>query len=558
MKTQIKIAVTCFALLAGTGAFSQTLQDAIRFTDNEQYDKAATAFRALVATDPTNGDNLYYFGVLMLKTEETDSACSLFKKAVDINPTNPLSHAGMARCYFATGKAELANQELVYAKSLIVSQSGKKGTLTPQRQAVLYNEIAKSYLPYNPDAAIECTNQAERTDPKNVETFLIRGDALQVKDPVNSSTPIALYQKAAAMDPTSSKAWVRIGTVYAAGKNMPLAISYYNKALSIEPNFGPAYRNRGEAQYQLHKYDSASMSFQKYLELNNDCYSRYRYSAFLFKSGDYESAITQGQQVLACDSTITVMYRIIGRSYADMKTPDPAQAVYYINLFLQKADPKRISPDDYVYRGRALSKNKQDSLAIFDYQKAMQLDTNRKDIYFDFATSYFKMKKYDSAAVYYQKKIDNTIKPGLNDYFALGQAFYYANNFPQADSAFKKVTQMDPKNPMGWLWRGQTNAKMDPETKTDFARTYYETFYDLAIVDKEKNKAGLITASKYLGGYHYIHKNFGCAKAYFQFALELKPEDAALKKQLEEKELKTAPAVEIGTCKLPVTTGGSN
>jgi tetratricopeptide (TPR) repeat protein len=566
MKTPMKFAAAIFALFAGAGIHAQTLQDAIRFTENEQYDKAKSAFRQLIVKEPTTGDNFFYFGDLMLKTEDPDSARVLFQKGVDINATNPLTHVGLARYYMYTGKVAEGQKEIAYARSLVSTQAGKKGTaeMPNTRQAMILLEIAETYTwatQPDPDAAIQLTNDAEKIDPKNPNIFLQRGDALWKKDQVNASAPITNYQQAAKLDPKSSIAYFRIGSVYASGQNMPLAISFFNKALSVDPTFAPAYRARGEAQYQIAKFDSASISYQKYLELNNDCYSRYRYSAFLYKSGDYDNAIKQGQMVLACDSSITVVYRIIGRSYAEMKTPDPVQAVTYMNLFFAKqkiyGKPK-VSPDDYVIRGRAYSKNNLDSLAVLDYKNAITVDTSRKDIYFDFATSYFKMKKYDSAAVYYRKKIDASTKPAAGDWYALGQALYRQKDYANADSAFKKVTELDPKNPSGWVWRGRMNAQLDPQdvSKKGLARPYYEMYIELAGVDKEKNKKDLIVAAGYLASYHHFTmKNYACSKAYYQYMQELDPaNEAATTALTKDKDVKAATAADINTCKLPAAT----
>lgn len=563
MKTQLKTAAAFIALFISAGVSAQTLQEAIRLTDNEQYQKAKGVFTKLVTAEPTNGDYFFYFGDLMLKMEDTDTALVLFKKGVDINPMNPLTHVGMARHMMYTGKTAEGQKEIAYAKSLVSTQAGKKEmNMTPARQALVFLEIAETYTwAQSPDyaAAIELTNQAEKLDPKNPEVFLVRGDALYSKDPVNGSPAIAAYTQASKLDPKNVKAYERIGTLYANGKNMVSAIAYYNKALAIDPGFAPAYARRGEAQYQLGKFDSASISYKKYLELNDDCYSRYRYAAFLYKSGDYEGAIREGNTTLACDSSITVLYRIIGRSYMEMKTPDPVNAIKYYQLFFVKQKQygktyPSITADDHVNLGKAYVKNNQDSLGVEEYNKAMALDTTRKDIYFDVAGAYFKMRRYDQAALFYKKKIDQSSDGGnISDWNAYGRALFLLKDYVHADSAFRRVTMIDPPNPIGWYWRGRANAAIDTDFKSDSTRYFYEVYSDLAMKDKERNKKDLIIASKYLAGYHFIKKNYACSKAYFQLVLELDPTDAGVKKQLDtDKDLKAATAVDPGTCKLPV------
>lgn len=560
MKTQLKYITAFVTLLFCARISAQALPDAIRLLDGEQYEKAKGLLKQLIASEPTNGDNFYYFGDLLLKTDDPDSAKIIFQKGLNINGTNPLVHVGMARYYFATGNSAEGEKELsANAKSLLSTQSGSKGTITPQRQAVIYLAIAETEIMSsspNYDDAINMTNMAEKQDPKNPNVFLIRGDVLYKKDPVNGTPAITEYLKAVKLDPKSCKGNLRIGNIYANGKNMAAAIGYYNIALKTDSTFAPAWRFKGEAEYMQTKFDSASYCYNHYLKLNNDCYSRYRYCAFLYKSGDYDNAITQGGQVLSCDSSITVVYRILGRCYLEKKVAEPQKAIDMFNLFFVKQKVYGKPPilaDDYLNLGKAYSKMNKDSLAIVNYLKGTSIDTGRNDIYFDVATSYYKMKKYDMAATYYKKKIDsNPAQATISDWTAYGRALYVQKDFVHADSAFIKTTQLDPKNPVGWLYRGKANASLDPEFKSDSARVFYERYWDLAIVDKDKNKKDLVTAGKYLAGYHLVKKNYACSKAYFQFVYDLDPTQTDVKKELDTEKLFVGiTAADLGTCKMP-------
>jgi tetratricopeptide (TPR) repeat protein len=246
----------------------------------------------------------------------------------------------------------------------------------------------------------------------------------------------------------------------------------------------------------------------------------------------------------------------MGRCYAEMAKPDAAKGIEYLNKFLVKqaivGKPKLI-PDDYVYRGKCYAKLGNDSLAILDYQAGLKLDSNRRDLYKDIAESYWKQKKYDQAAINYKKRIDsNPAKASAADWLAYGRSLFLIKDYANADSAFKKIITDDPKIALGWYWRGRCNASLDPDIKSDSARKYYETYWDLAIGEKEKNKRELALTAQYLAGYHMVKSNFGCSKAYFLFALELDPTLTAVKTQLEtDKDIKGATAAEIGTCRMP-------
>ncbi|HEU4718876.1 MAG TPA: hypothetical protein VFU15_13625, partial [Bacteroidia bacterium] len=177
-------------------------------------------------------------------------------------------------------------------------------------------------------------------------------------------------------------------------------------------------------------------------------------------------------------------------------------------------------------------------------------DHSRIEIYSDIADSYWILKKYDQSAINYKKRIDAAPdKATISNWNAYGMALFLNKDYAAADSAFTKITIMDPQNPAGWFRRGQANAYMDKDMKSDSARIFYEKFYDLAITDKDKNKKDLVKACKYLAGYQYVQKNYACSKAYWQMILTLEPTDNDAKKQLDDPQLKNAATVDVGTCK---------
>lgn len=561
MKTHLKIAAG-IALMIGIKASAQTLPDAIRLTENEQYSSAKAIFIKLVAAEPTNGDNYFYFGDLLLKMEDADSALVVFKKGTEIAGTNPLTHVGYGRGLTYTGKYEDGLRELSQADALITAQSGKKGTLTPQKQAVILCELAETYtfMPSpNYDKALDYTNRAETADKNNADVYLTRGDMFLAKNPVDATPAIEQYKKAASVDPKSARANVRIGNVYMGGKNPAEAIKFYNLALQIESNYGPAYRRKAEAFFQLAKVDSATINYEKYLKLNPDCYATYRYAAFLYVSGNYEQAIEQGKRVIACDSNmVIVVYRIIARSYLEKTPSDPANAITYFNLFLQKQakyGKPRLMAEDYTMRGKAYSALKNDSLAVVDYQKAMTVDTSKKDVYFDIGNSYFKMRKYDQAAVWYMKKyqaeIGGSVSVRATNLNAFARALYLNKEYSRSDSAYAALIAIDSNLTYGWLGRAQNNAKLDVNAEKELARPYYERYMEIANADsvsQKKNSKDIVNASLYLASIHARAKNFACAKAYYLLAQKLDPANTVAQSGLEDKDVKAATPAELPTC----------
>jgi tetratricopeptide (TPR) repeat protein len=550
MNTQFKFAALLTATLVSAAGSAQTLPDAMRFIDNEQYEKAKQTLQQLLMKEPANGESYFYMGDVYMKQEETDSAGMFFEKGTKMNPTNPLVHVGLGRFYMYTGKNAEGAKELANAEAMITTQAK---TIGKTRLALIYTEMAETYTfaqQGDYDKAISYTQLAQKQDPQYPDALLARGDAQAKKDVVNKSEAIKSYNEAAALDPKSCKANLRIGMVYLNADNPDAAIEAFDKAIATEPNFAPGWRNKGEALYRKGQFEKGAECYRRYLELNDDPYWRYRYVALLYLNKQYQNAVSETERIWQKDTSILVLYRLMGFSQYELATYDPA--LMNINKFLVRATERgtpKILYKDYETRGRIYQKLNKDSLALLDFEKAYQMDTSRKELFGDIAATYLKSKRYDLAVVWYEKKIRSSNTSNINDQNAYARSLYFVKNYAKADSIYNVMMVSSPKTATTYYWRGRCySAQLEDKTQQVKARPFYEQFVALAIADKVKNKKDLITACGWLGGYYAEQKNYACAKAFYQLILELDPENANAKSVLEQAVIKNATAAELNTC----------
>ena len=67
-------------LMSCASLSAQTLKEAIRLTENEQYDLATSIYQVLVMGQPSNGTYFYYFGENLLLSDEVDTARIVFNR----------------------------------------------------------------------------------------------------------------------------------------------------------------------------------------------------------------------------------------------------------------------------------------------------------------------------------------------------------------------------------------------------------------------------------------------------------------------------------------------
>jgi len=78
------------------------------------------------------------------------------------------------------------------------------------------------------------------------------------------------WNKAIKINPNYADAYNNRGLLYYDQKKYELALADYSKAIDINPNLAEAYNNRGNLYYNLQKYDLALSDYSKAIELNRN------------------------------------------------------------------------------------------------------------------------------------------------------------------------------------------------------------------------------------------------------------------------------------------------
>lgn len=507
---------------------AQTLYDAKRLTENEQFESAAKAFEQLITAEPANSSAYYYYGENYFQNDNAAQAKVMYQKGVAVNANSPINYIGLGKIEYINGNVAGAAENFTKAK-----------TLSQNKSAEILMEIAEVYInseKKNIPEALTLLNQAAKLEPKNPAVFMLIGDAYLEQNDGNNA--IVNYEKALGLDKKFIKAILREGKLYSRAKNYTLALDYYNKAIEIDSSFAPAFRERAELRFRAGQSERAASDYKKYLQLNNDLSAQVRFCEFEYVSKHYKSVCEECPKVLARDTTYINVYRILG--YGCYETGDYVNGLLNMNKYFQKAQAagKPFLASDYEYLGKNQLKNN-DSLGVESLLKALEMDTTRTDFYSEIAASYMKQKNYPEAIIYYEKKIAlDTAKASANDYLKLGQSYYNLKDYAKADTVFAKLIQVQPTSIYGYVYRARSNSQFDLDTKKGLAKPFYEQLIEVASTDVEKNKKEIIEAYSYLGYYYIVTKQYKVAKENWLKVQELDPENEKAKKALADPNLK--------------------
>ena len=519
---QIAIALV---LLTGISNIALAQKDvAVKAFHNENYRAAANLFKTLVTGEST-GENFYYLGNAYGFLGKWDSARWAYDAGVKADAKYGPNYAGLAKTYLSQNNATKAQEYFDMART----------TTNPNKDVNYYAWLADAYINSanpNPQEAVNLLNKAKEINYKDGRLYLLLGDAYYKM--VKGGDAVNNYDLALQYNPALNIANVRIGDVWTDARRYPEALAAYEKALAANGDFAPALKGLSNLYYMTGQFDKARETLNRYLavgEVTEDI--RYRQLDLSYRAKDYANVKQQAEELLRVEPNRTKLKRII--AYTDYELGNYESGLKQLNEFMATADAKTVNAEDYVYLARFERHLGNDSLVILNYEKALTLDTARMDLYDTLATFYYGKKDFGRAADYYVQKIEASEKPAIQDYFALGRAYYFDSAYAKADTAFMKVTELSSVWPVGYLWRARASLGLepDPEKPQGLATPHYQKVIETASTDSVKYKRELVEALKYFGNLATLNERYDEAMTYYNRALALNPDEADIRKTVE-------------------------
>jgi tetratricopeptide (TPR) repeat protein len=548
MKKRLLILFLCVSL-GGLATQAQNLEKGIWYLKQRQYISAKNIFAALLQKNANSGKHLFYMGQVCYALGQADSAESFYQKGILLDPKEPLNYLGAGRTILNN------NNRPEWFK---MYDKGRR--------------LANNLFDYNLEAADACLtstvknydlvekylDEAQTDEDKNPDLFIGYGNLYMVSkspgDAVNS------YQRAIFYDKNNVEAYVKLGEIYSKANNFNDGRTAFNKAIELDSSQIIGYKLRGDMFYNFAKYQEAKKDYDIYIPRSDQTIDdRQRYIYILYFAKDYEHAMALSDELLKIDPNLSILYRI--KAYIDYDTEKYPEGLANLETFFVQHDTTKFIAQDFVYYGRLLIKNNQDSLGCVELQKALVMDSTKTELYDDLAKSYTKQKDFLQAIDAYKKLLVVDPNNHQNIYYQMGRSYYFLAEdtltgldsiqkiemYNQADTNFQKVTQLNPESYIGFIWLARTHSRLDPETSLGLAKPDYEAA--MALLEKgdpTKTPKLLLECYRYLAFYYYLQSDklvkTDPAQAkldmtnsinYWEKVLTIEPTDAQAKTALE-------------------------
>jgi tetratricopeptide (TPR) repeat protein/S1-C subfamily serine protease len=164
------------------------------------------------------------------------------------------------------------------------------------------------------DEGLAAINQAIELAPR-AAWYVNRGSLYS--DLQKYELALSDYNKAININPNFALAYYNRGLLYSDQKKYDLALSDYDKAIEINPNYADAYYNRGNLYYDLQKYDLALSDYSKAIELNRSyAIAYYNRGLLYFNQQKYELALADWNKAIRINPNYANAYNNRGVLYA--------------------------------------------------------------------------------------------------------------------------------------------------------------------------------------------------------------------------------------------------
>ncbi len=371
----------------------------------------------------------------------------------------------------------------------------------------LLSDIDKTYIPLKQlqNNAIHIESFSDLS-PKQAQDFLRKG--LKLKQAQLFDLAISCFNDAINLDPNFSQAYYERGNTYFDQLQFEAAVASYNEAIRVDPHYIPAYLNKGIGLQNLGRLDLAVQDYQALTEIDPLHLQAYLNLAGVFNSlGQFELAIAAYDQAIISAPQDSRAYNSRGEIHKHLK-----QFAAAIQSFDRAIE---INPNfalAHYNRGNTFFDLLEFDKAVSSYDRAIEADPIHAGAYMNRGIGLQNLARYAAAVQSYDKAIE--INPEYVDaYLNRGNAFFSLKEYATAIQSYDDVIRFRPQDHLPYIKKADAYKELK---QFELAHECINKAIDI--------KSDCAEAYCIQGHIYKEQKEFALSIASYNKAIELNPE----------------------------------
>jgi tetratricopeptide (TPR) repeat protein len=236
---------------------------------------------------PKKAENYYKRANYYYLREDIDKGIADMQTAIKLQPDSSKYYVMLSDLYFAQHETDLTEEMLLKAISKDEDNNEARLKLAELQFHTRQFEDCEKTI----DAAVE-------RQPHNPKAYLIK--AFMLKDMQDTVGYLRMLQLVIDQDPTEVKAYLELGYFYQM-KNDPIAISYYQNGLKVDPNNVELHYNLGKMFQDMDKLEEAEQEYKTAIAIDSTHIPSLNNLGYLYLDDNikkYDEAVQLFTQVL--------------------------------------------------------------------------------------------------------------------------------------------------------------------------------------------------------------------------------------------------------------------
>jgi CHAT domain-containing protein/Flp pilus assembly protein TadD len=218
---------------------------------------------------------------------------------------------------------------------------------------------------------------------------------------VQSSNSPGIIERHSDNPITHAQGWFYQGLQQAKTGDLLGAITSYDQAIELQPEFSEYWFNRGLTLFHLERFDEAIASYETAIELKPDFYKAwYNRGGTLGELGYFEEAIASFDKAIEIKPDYQEAWSSKGLALLKLGWLPEAIASYDQALDLEPEDQ-----ENWYHRGIALAVGEQFAEAIGSYDKALEIDPEYHEVWIDRGVVLFNLGRWSEAIASWDKAL---------------------------------------------------------------------------------------------------------------------------------------------------------